>query len=46
MGEGNNRTIVANAFRGWMNGTSYITDLLADNIKWEIVGNSLASKQY
>jgi ketosteroid isomerase-like protein len=46
MGEVNNRTKVADAFRGWMDGSSYITELLADNIKWEIVGNSVASKPY
>jgi ketosteroid isomerase-like protein len=46
LGEADNRTIVAKAFRGWMNGTSYITDLLAEIIKWEIVSNSVASKQY
>ena len=46
MSEIDNRTIVTNAFRGWMDGTTYITDVLADNISWEIVGNSLASKIY
>ena len=33
MGEGTNRTKVADAFRGWMDGTSYISDLLADDNK-------------
>ena len=41
-----NRSIVAEAFRGWMNGTRYVTDLLADDVDWEIVGQSLASKRY
>jgi uncharacterized protein len=46
MGEAHNLTKVADTFRGWMDGTSYITDLLADDITWEIVGNSVASKRY
>lgn len=44
MGQGKNRTPIANAFRGWINSTIYITDLLADEIRWEIVGNSAAFK--
>lgn len=46
MTEVNNRTKIAAAFQGWMDGTSYITDLLADDLKWEIVGNSVAAKHY
>ena len=44
--EETNRARVTAAFQGWMDGTSYITDLLADDIQWEIVGNSVASKRY
>lgn len=46
MSQINNRAKVTEAFHGWMNGASSITDLLADDIQWEIVGNSVASKQY
>ena len=46
MSQVSNRTRVTEAFHGWMNGTSDITDLLADDIQWEIVGNSVASKHY
>jgi ketosteroid isomerase-like protein len=46
MTEANNRTKVADAFQGWIDGTSYISELLADDLQWEIVGNSLAAKQY
>ena len=46
MSEKSNRTSVIEVFHGWMNGTSYITDILADDLKWEIVGNSFASKHY
>jgi uncharacterized protein len=41
-----NRATVAEAFEGWMNGTRSITSLLADELPWEIVGNSAASKRY
>jgi uncharacterized protein len=41
-----NRDKVAAAFKAWMSGTGYITELLADGIKWTIVGNSVASKTY
>ncbi|MBV9791196.1 MAG: nuclear transport factor 2 family protein [Chloroflexi bacterium] len=46
MSETNNRTKVAAAFQGWIDGTSYISELLADDLQWEIVGNSLAAKHY
>ena len=46
MSQISNRRIVTEAFHGWMNGTSDITDLLADDVQWEIVGNSVASKHY
>ena len=41
-----NRATVAAAFDGWMAGTGYITDLLADDLQWEIVGESAASRVY
>jgi ketosteroid isomerase-like protein len=34
------------AFRDWQEGTGYITDLLADDLRWTIVGRSRASKTY
>lgn len=46
MSQINNRAKVTDAFHGWRNGTGSITDLLADDIQWEIVGNSVASKHY
>ena len=46
MAEQSNRATVAAAFQGWMDGTSYITSLLADELRWEIVGHSAAAKQY
>ena len=46
MAEQRNRAKVAAAFQSWMDGTSYITSLLADELRWEIVGHSAASKQY
>ena len=46
MSQVSNRARVTEAFHGWMNGTGDITDHLADDIQWEIVGNSVASKHY
>lgn len=46
MSEQSNRAKVSAAFQGWMDGTSYITSMLADELRWEIVGNSAVSKQY
>lgn len=34
MAEQRNRAKVAAAFQGWMDGTSYITSLLADELQW------------
>jgi ketosteroid isomerase-like protein len=34
------------AFRNWHDGTGSITDLLADGVRWTIVGRSRASKTY
>jgi ketosteroid isomerase-like protein len=41
-----NREKVQAAFEAWQNGISYIAELLAPNLTWTIVGNSLASKTY
>lgn len=41
-----NRERVESAFAGWMNGSSYITDLLAPDLTWTIVGHSDASRTY
>lgn len=46
MTETNNRTKVTAAFQGWIDGTSYSSELLADDLQWDIAGNSLAAKQY
>jgi hypothetical protein len=42
----NGREKVQAAFEAWQNGTGYISDLLADDITWTIVGNSLVSKTF
>jgi ketosteroid isomerase-like protein len=39
-----NRERVEKAFRDWQDGTGYITDLLADDVRWTIVGRSLVSR--
>lgn len=44
--ERSNRERVERAFRDWHDGTGYITDLLADNLRWTIVGRSEVSKTY
>ena len=46
MDEGSNRERVEKAFRDWQNGTNSITDLLADNVRWTIVGRSQVSKTF
>ena len=46
MDEATNRQKVEKAFRHWQDGTGYITDLLADDLEWTIVGRSRASKTY
>ena len=46
MDEKSNREIAEGAFREWHDGTGYITDLLADDLRWTIVGRSRASKTY
>jgi len=46
MDERTNRERAEKAFRDWSAGTGYITDLLADDLRWTIVGRSRASKTY
>jgi ketosteroid isomerase-like protein len=41
-----NRERVEKAFRDWQDGTGYITELLADDLRWTIVGRSRASGTY
>jgi uncharacterized protein len=41
-----NLDIVTEAFRSWMNGTAYVTDIFADDMTWEITGRSAASRNY
>ncbi len=40
------RQIATDAFTAWMNGTGYVSSIFADHMRWEIVGHSVASKQY
>jgi ketosteroid isomerase-like protein len=46
MDETSNRERAEKAFRDWQEGTGYITDLLADDLRWTIVGRSEVSKTY
>jgi hypothetical protein len=46
MDETTNRERAQKAFRDWQEGTGYITDLLADDLQWTIVGRSEVSKTY
>ena len=41
-----NREIVTRAFDNWKAGTAYISDIFADDMRWTIVGQSLASRTY
>jgi uncharacterized protein len=41
-----NKVLVQQAFDAWAAGTGSPYDLLAENVKWTITGNSLASKTY
>ena len=41
-----NKAIIQRGFDAWAAGTGSPYDLLADNVKWTITGNSLASKTY
>jgi len=40
------RQLAEFAFAAWSAGTGYFTDLLADDVRWTIAGNSLASRTY
>jgi ketosteroid isomerase-like protein len=44
--EEQNRTLVARGLDAWRDGTGSPYDLLADNARWTITGNSLAAKTY
>jgi ketosteroid isomerase-like protein len=44
--EASNRERTEKAFRDWQAGTGYITDLLADDLRWTIVGRSEVSKTF
>ncbi|MEU5565163.1 nuclear transport factor 2 family protein [Micromonospora musae] len=41
-----NRDIVSRAFADWSAGSAGITDLFAPEMRWEITGNSAASRVY
>ncbi len=41
-----NREKAEKAFRDWHDGTGSITDLLADDLRWTIVGRSQVSKTF
>ncbi len=46
MDETSNRERAEKAFRDWHDGTGSITDLLADDLQWTIVGRSRVSKTF
>jgi uncharacterized protein len=46
MDETSNRERAEKAFRDWQDGTGSITDLLADDLQWTIVGHSEVSKTF
>ncbi|MCA1729238.1 MAG: nuclear transport factor 2 family protein [Actinobacteria bacterium] len=46
MDETSNRERTEKAFRDWQGGTGYITALLADDLRWTIVGRSQVSKTF
>ena len=46
MDENSNRQRAEKAFRNWQDGTGYITDLLANDLQWTIVGRSEVSKTF
>jgi len=41
-----NRTLIAHGLQAWADGTGSPYDLLAENARWTITGNSLAAKTY
>lgn len=46
MDERSNRERAEQAFHSWQDGTAPITDLLADDLRWTIVGRSHVSKTF
>jgi uncharacterized protein len=44
--EAHNKAIVGQSFEAWRSGTGSPFDLLADDARWTIEGNSVASKTY
>jgi uncharacterized protein len=44
--EARNKALVRSGLEAWAAGTGSPYDLLADDVRWTIVGNSLASKTY
>jgi hypothetical protein len=46
MDQSGNRESAEKAFRDWRDGAGSITDLLADNLRWTIVGRSQVSKTF
>jgi hypothetical protein len=44
--EARNRTLIQRAFDAWRNGTGGPYDLLAEDARWTITGNSAAAKTY
>lgn len=44
--ESANLATVRSGFDAWANGTGSPYDALAENVRWEIVGNSVASRTY
>ena len=41
-----NRELVTEAFAAWSDGTGYVTSIFAEDMTWEIVGHSAASRKY
>jgi uncharacterized protein len=41
-----NREIVTQAFAAWSDGTGYVSSIFAEDMTWEIVGHSAASRKY
>jgi uncharacterized protein len=41
-----NREIITAAFAAWMNGTGYVASVFADDMTWEIAGQSVVAKKY
>lgn len=44
--EENNRALIAASFEAWRAGSGSPYDLLADDVRWTITGNSMASRTY